>query len=175
MKKLVSGNGKFEKQKPPYLRIILSLLIGMALTVVVLLNVFTHIFSVVQYYGDGMQPSLQDRQVLIVLQTQKVEQGDVVAFYYNNKVLVRRIICGGGTSIEISDEGTVTVDGYPLEEPYVTQPALGQSNISYPHTVPHEEYFVMGDNREIAMDSRLEEIGTIPADRIIGKVMAVFG
>lgn len=175
MKKLFSRKGKYEKQKPPYLRIVLSLLVGVALAVVVLLNVFTHIFSVVQYYGDSMQPRLQDRQILIVLQTQNVEQGDVVAFYYNNKVLVRRIICGGGTSIEIDTQGLVTVDGAALEEPYLSQPALGQSNIDYPYTVPHEEFFVMGDNRQVAMDSRLEEIGTIPADRIIGKVVFAFG
>lgn len=175
MKKLFSRKGKYEKQKPPYLRIVLSLLAGVALAVVVLLNVFTHIFSVVQYYGDGMQPRLQDRQILIVLQTQNVKQGDVVAFYYNNKVLVRRIICGGGTSIEINTQGVVTVDGAALEEPYLSQPALGQSNIDYPYTVPHEEFFVMGDNRQISMDSRLEEIGTIPADRIIGKVVFAFG
>ena len=175
MKKLVSGKGKYEKQKPPYLRIVLSLLVGVALAVVVLLNVFTHIFSVVQYYGDGMQPRLQDRQILVILQTQDVEHCDLVAFYYNNKVLVRRIICGGGTSIEIDNKGAVSIDGTPLEESYVAQPALGQSNISYPFTIPHEEYFVMGDNRQISMDSRLEEIGTIPADRIIGKVVFAFG
>lgn len=175
MKKLISGKGKHVKPTPPYLRIFLTLAVAVALVVVVLLNVFTHVFSVVQYYGDGMQPRLQDRQILLVLQTKKVEPGDVVAFYYNNKVLVRRIICGGGTSIEIDAHGAVKVDGTALEEPYLSQPALGQSNISYPYTVPHEEFFVMGDNREIAMDSRLEEIGTIPADRIIGKVIFDFG
>ncbi len=175
MKKIVSYKGKYAKGSPPYLKIVMTLIVAAVLAVVVLLNVFTYIFSVVQYYGDGMEPQLHDRQILLVLQTTDVEPGDIAAFYYNNKVLVRRVICGGGTSIEIDETGMVTVDGAPLAEPYITQPALGQSNIDYPYTVPHEEIFVMGDNREIAMDSRLEEIGTIPADRIIGKVMFSFG
>lgn len=175
MKKLISGKGRHMKQKPPYLRIVLTLIASVALVVVVLLNVFTHIFSVVQYYGDSMEPRLHDRQILLVLKTQKVKPGDVVAFYYNNKILVRRVICGSGTSIEIDEHGQVTVDGTALDEPYLSQRALGQSNISYPFTVPHKEFFVMGDNREISMDSRLEEIGTIPADRIIGKVILDFG
>lgn len=163
------------KPKIPYLRIALTIVACIALTVVVLLNVFTHVFSVVRYYGSGMEPALQDRQVLLVLKTDQVEQGDIAAFYYNNKVLVRRVIAAGGTSLEISDAGVVTVDGMTLAEDYVEDPTFGQCNISFPYTVPYNSFFVMGDNRGIAMDSRLEEIGTIPRGRILGKVIFVFG
>ncbi len=175
MKKLVSNHGKYMKANAPYMRIVLSLLVGVALTVVVLLNVFTHIFSVVRYYGSGMEPQLQDRQVLLVLRTERVERGDVVAFYYNNKVLVRRIIADGGTSLEMDENGKIKVDGMPLSEPYVSETSPGQCNISFPYTIPHDEFFVMGDNRPIAMDSRLKEIGTIPGNRILGKVILNFG
>lgn len=163
------------KPKIPYVRIALTIVACIALTVVVLLNVFTHIFSVVRYYGSGMEPALQDRQVLLVLKTDQVEQGDITAFYYNNKVLVRRVIAAGGTSLEISDAGVVTVDGMTLAEDYVEDLSFGQCNISFPYTVPYNSFFVMGDNRGIAMDSRLEEIGTIPRGRILGKVIFVFG
>ena len=118
---------------------------------------------------------LRKRQVLLVLKTDQVEQGDIAAFYYNNKVLVRRVIAAGGTSLEISDAGVVTVDGMALAEDYVEDPTFGQCNISFPYTVPYNSFFVMGDNRGIAMDSRLEEIGTIPRGRILGKVIFVFG
>jgi len=175
VQKLVSNYGRHMKPKIPYLRIALTIVACIALTVVVLLNVFTHIFSVVRYYGSGMEPALQDRQVLLVLKTDQVEQGDIAAFYYNNKVLVRRVIAAGGTSLEISDAGVVTVDGMALAEDYVEDPTVGQCNISFPYTVPYNSFFVMGDNRGIAMDSRLEEIGTIPRGRILGKVIFVFG
>ena len=175
MKKWFSKNGKYEKKRPNYLRLVLTLVVCVALAVVVLLNLFTHVFSVVQYYGDAMSPELEDRQYLLVQKTDKVKQGDVIAFYYNNKILVRRVIAQGGTSVEIDEQGNVKIDGVALEEPYVVSSSPGQCNISFPYTVAHEEFFVMGDNRAIAMDSRLQEIGTIPKNRVIGKVLFSIG
>lgn len=154
-------------------------LLRMALLVLVvgvlLLNLFTHVFSVVHYYGQSMEPSLEDRQILLVHKTDKVSRGDTIAFYFNNKVLVRRIIAEGGASIEIEADGRVMVDGNTLNEPYVAEGALGQCNINFPYTVPVEEFFVMGDNRPIAMDSRLKEIGTVPRTRVLGKVLLALG
>ena len=175
MQKRGSDRVNHMKEKTPYLRIAATIVVCIALTVVVLLNVFTHVFSVVRYYGDGMEPNLKDRQVLLVLKTDQVNPGDMAAFYYNNKVLVRRVIAGSGASLEISDGGTVKIDGIVQEEPYILEPSLGQCNISFPYTVPNDEFFVMGDNRAIAMDSRLEEIGTIPRGRMIGKILFVIG
>ena len=141
---------------------------------VLLLNVFTHIFQIVSYNGTGMEPSLTGGQTLVIQRTQKVEEGDVIAFYYNNQILVRRVICAGGKQIEIDGQGAVSVNGNPLEEPYLKNAALGQCNLTFPYHVRTGTVFVMGDNRIEAMDSRLEEIGTVPEDRIIGKVIFQF-
>jgi len=175
MWKLYSHKKKEERPARSPVTMLLTLLVAAALVVVVLVNIFTHVFSVVQYFGDSMEPGLSDRQVLLVLKTDKVARGDVAAFYYNNKVLVRRRIADGGTSLEIDETGTVIVDGERLSEPYVETPSRGQCNISFPYTIPHDEYFMMGDNRIVAMDSRLAEIGTIPSDRVIGKVVFSIG
>lgn len=141
--------------------------------ILVLLNLFTHVFMVVRYYGDGMEPTLSDRQILILLKTDDVKQGDITAFYYNNKVLVRRVICEGGRAVSIDEGGKVYINDELLKEPYVEQPSMGQCNIGFPYNVSVGQFFMMGDNRSVAMDSRLTEIGTIPADRIIGKVIFV--
>lgn len=141
---------------------------------VLLLNVFTHIFQVVSYNGSGMEPGLRGGQTLVLFKTQKVREGDVIAFYYNNQVLVRRVVATGGKQLEIDNQGTVSVDGKPLEEPYLKNKTLGQCNLTFPYHVRTGTVFVMGDNREEAMDSRLEEIGTVPQDRIIGKVIMQF-
>jgi len=141
---------------------------------VLLLNVFTHIFQIVNYNGTGMEPELQGGQTLVIRKTQKVEKGDVIAFYYNNQILVRRVIATGGEQIEIDEQGAVSVGGKPLEEPYLKNATLGQCNIAFPYPVRTGTVFVMGDNRQEAMDSRLEEIGTVPEDRIIGKVIFNF-
>lgn len=140
----------------------------------ILLNLFTHVLAVVRYYGDGMEPTLSGGQYLVLLRTQDVEQNDVVAFYYNNKLLVRRIIGEGGQQISISRNGTVSLNNQPLDEPYLLAPSFGQCNLTFPFYIPPNEFFVLGDNRAISMDSRLAEIGTIPSERILGKLLFAF-
>ena len=154
---------------------LLRLLLLVVVVIVLALNLFTHVFSVVHYYGESMEPALHDRQILVVHKTDKVGNGDIVAFYYNNKVLVRRVIAEGGSSVEIEADGRVIIDGNVLSEDYVAEATLGQCNISFPYTIPVEEFFVMGDNRPISMDSRLKEIGTVPQSRIMGKVLFALG
>lgn len=156
------------------LRYLLKWLAAAVLLAVLLLNLFTHVFQIVRYNGTGMEPGLQGGQMLMILKTQKVQQGDVIAFYYNNQILIRRLICPGGDQIEIDEHGVVSVNGVIIDEPYLKNTTLGQSNITYPYHVRTGTVFVMGDNREEAMDSRLEEIGAVPEDRIIGKVIFKF-
>lgn len=171
MSKLFSSRGRQAKPSPPYGKIALRVAISLTIAVLLLLNLFTYLLTVVNYYGEGMEPELHSGQVLVISRTAEVSEGDVIAFYYNNKVLVRRVVCSGGKQISIAEDGLVSINGQPLSEDYVSQPSLGQCNISFPFYVPADNFFVMGDDRLIAMDSRLSEIGTVPEDRIIGKVL----
>lgn len=138
---------------------------------IVLLNLFTYQFAVVRYYGDGMAPALENGQLLLLRRTSRARQGDVIAFYYNNRLLVRRVVAAGGTQVSVDSDGVVTVNGAALEELYLTERSAGQCSQEFPCFVPPDSFFVMGDNRTEAMDSRLKEIGTVPADRILGKVL----
>lgn len=177
-KNLQQGSKKSSQEKNTGLKQVLSHLwkwiVATTLLAVLLLNVFTHILQIVSYNGSGMEPSLQGGQTLVILKTQDVQEGDIIAFYYNNQVLVRRVICEGGKQLEIDSNGVVSVNSTVLTEPYVQDPTPGQCNITFPYHVRTGTVFVMGDNRAEAMDSRLEEIGTIPTDRIIGKVIFKF-
>ena len=171
-KHLAAGSEKQNRQA--YAKTALTLISVLLVTAIVLLNVFTYVLNVVRYYGDGMEPTLHSGQVLLVLKTHRVSQGDVIAFYYNNKVLVRRVTCMGGEQVSIEKDGTVSVSGTELEEPYLEKKSIGQCNLEFPYYVPPNTVFVMGDNRDVAMDSRLDEIGPISLDRVIGKVLLVF-
>ena len=155
------------------LGIIFRVIIGVVLAAVLLLNIFTYVFSVVNYYGDSMEPTLSGGQTLVIYRTAKIEEGDLIAFYYNNKVIVRRVICTGDKQISIADDGVVSINGEVIMEDYVQELSLGQCDISFPYSVPGGRYFVMGDNRSESMDSRLEIIGAISPDRIIGKILFV--
>ena len=175
MRKHISKKGKRELPSPAYGKTAVRIVVASSVGIIILLNLFSHVFSVVRYYGNGMEPSLQDRQILVIHKTAQIEEGNIIAYYFNNKVLVRRIICEGGKSIAIDETGAVQINGKPLDEPYVEEFSLGQCNITFPYTVSVGQYFVMGDNRSIAMDSRLSEIGPVSADRILGKIIYIIG
>lgn len=145
--------------------------IGLLVVLLLLLNVLTRVISVVRYYGDGMAPTLESGQLLVIDRLGDVSEGDVIAFYYNNRVLVRRVIGTGGKTLSISENGTVSLNGETLEEPYVAERSRGQCDISFPYSIPYDHVFVMGDARSVSMDSRLRAIGTIPTENIIGKVI----
>jgi signal peptidase I len=149
---------------------IILLLIG----AILLVNLFTHVLLVVRYSGNAMEPSLRSGQTLVVQRTRQVQEGDIIVFYFNNQILIRRVICAGGKQIQVNQDGTVLVNMQQVEEPYVQEPSIGQCNLSFPFHVRTGCVFVMGDNRAISMDSRLEEIGPIPLDRVIGKVLFAF-
>lgn len=151
----------------PTLKIVLVIVIVISL----LMNLFTFVIPVVKYYGTSMSPTLQDGQILVVNKLAKVKQGDIIAFYYNDKVLVRRVIAEGNQQVSIDIFGEIKVDGQELEEHYVTNKTYGQCNLEFPYYVPTASYFVVGDNRVESMDSRLEEIGTVTEDRLVGKVI----
>ena len=149
----------------------LKIVLIIIVTASLLLNLYTFIMPVVKYYGNSMAPTLEDGQILIVNKMAEIKSGDIIAFYYNNKVIVRRVVATGNNQVSIDVFGTVSVNGKELDEPYIENKTLGQSNLDFPYNVPTNSYFVLGDNRDIAMDSRLSEIGVVTEDRLLGKVV----
>lgn len=126
---------------------------------------------IIPVYGDAMEPTYQKDDILAAMQTGDYAPGDVIAFYHNNTIHVRRIIAGPGSVVELDENGQVTVDGAILDEPYLAENAMGQCDIALPYTVPDGAYFVMGDNRAQSIDSRSSVMGCVSADRIVGKVI----
>lgn len=160
------------KRKQRFAKMVVSKsLLGVVIAAIILLNIFTHVLQIVHYSGNSMEPNIHNRQTLLLLKTQDVQQGDVIAFYFNNQILVRRVICTGGNQISIESDGTVSINAEPIREDYLEVLSIGQCNITFPYRVQEDYYFVMGDNRAISMDSRLSEIGPVPKDRVIGRVL----
>lgn len=126
---------------------------------------------VLQIYGNSMTPTLQDGQIIFTVKTSDFELGDIIAFYYNNKILVKRVICGPGDWIDISEDGTVYVNDVRMEEPYLAEQALGDCNIDLPFQVPDGRFFVMGDHRSTSVDSRNTAVGCVSQEQIVGKIV----
>ncbi len=123
--------------------------------------------------GHNMEPGFQTGDIILLQKTSKVEKGDVCAFYFNNKLLLRRIIAREGDKVEIDEHGYVKVNDEILEEnDYISEHALGQCDIEFPFVVSAGQYFVLGDNRDYALDSRATNFGCIAQDEIYGKPLA---
>ena len=116
-------------------------------------------------------PTLQDGEMVIFVTTGKIKSGDVVAFRYNNQVLIKRVIAVAGDLIDISEDGTVYINGVERVEPYINEKSLGECDIVFPVQVPDSQYFVMGDFRRVSLDSRSDTIGMVRRDRMIGKAL----
>ena len=126
---------------------------------------------VLQIYGSSMTPTLQDGEIIFSVKTSEFDPGEIVAFYYNNKILVKRVICGPGDWIDIDEDGTVYVNEVRLEEPYLTEKTLGDCNIDLPFQVPDGKVFVMGDHRSTSVDSRNTAVGCVAQEQIVGKII----
>ncbi|MDY4968709.1 MAG: signal peptidase I [Lachnospiraceae bacterium] len=126
---------------------------------------------VLQIYGNSMTPTLQDGEIIFTIKTSEFKPGDVVSFYYNNKILIKRVIAGSGEWVDIDEDGTVYVNGKPLDEPYLEERAFGECDIELPYQVPDGRIFVMGDHRSTSVDSRNTSVGCVAQEQIVGKIL----
>ena len=132
--------------------------------------VATLLMPVLQIYGSSMTPTLVDGDIVLSIKTSKFAPGDVVAFYYNNKILVKRVIAVSGDWVDITEDGDVYVNSKKLEEPYLEEKALGSCNIELPYQVPESRIFVMGDHRSVSVDSRNTAVGPVAEEQIVGRL-----
>ena len=125
---------------------------------------------VLRIYGTSMTPTLQDGEICFTVKTANFDQGDVIAFYYNNKILVKRVIAQAGDWVDIDEDGTVCVNDEILNEPYLEEKALGDTDMTFPYQVPEGRVFVMGDHRATSVDSRNSAIGCVSQEQIVGRI-----
>ena len=129
------------------------------------------LLSVLRIYGTSMDPTLSEGDIVIFVKSSSFETGEVVAFYYNNKILVKRVIAHPGDWVDINDKGIVFVNDQKLSEPYVSEFSLGDCDIELPYQVPESRLFVMGDHRDVSVDSRNTSVGCVAEEQIVGKIV----
>lgn len=149
------------------LRSTVSVLVVVAAVAVLITTLF---LPILQISGDSMYPTLTHNEIVVLLKTRDYQRGDLIGFYYQGKILLKRVIALPEDEVVIDSDGNVYVNAQLLEEPYVTDKSLGDCDLEFPYKVPGTGYFVMGDRRSNSVDSRNSMVGTVSQEDIIGKV-----
>ena len=162
---------KREKYKARSGKVFRSTVVTLIVVAAVAVLVATVWMPVLQIYGSSMTPTLEEGDIVISLKGSDFQQGDLIAFYYGNKILVKRYIAGPGQWVNIDENGNVFVDGIMLDEPYIEEKSRGQCDLIFPYQVPDSRYFCMGDKRSTSVDSRSSTIGCVAEEQIVGKIV----
>ena len=159
---------RYQQRYRRTLRSTIAILIVVAALAVLVATLW---MPVLRIYGSSMAPTLENGQIVVSVKSTRFESGDLIAFYHGNKLLIKRCIANSGDYVDIDEDGNVSVNGAPLEEPYLSEKAYGQTDIELPYQVPDQRRFVMGDNRSASIDSRSTVVGCITEEQIVGKIV----
>lgn len=158
-----------KKEKRRMMNGILVALLAVAAAAVLISVLFMPVLKVT---GSSMEPTMSDGQYALCISAGRFKTGDVIAFYFNNKILLKRVIAGAGDFVDITDDGTVYVNNKAISEPYLTDKSKGEdTDIEFPYQVPENKLFVMGDHRSTSIDSRNSNVGCISESDIVGRVI----
>lgn len=170
-----------ESYRKRYNRVLRSTVYTLIMVAAAAVLVATLYLPVLRIYGTSMSPTTTDGDIVVTVKGSHFNRGDIIAFWFNNKILVKRVIAQAGEWVDIDEDGLVYVNGELLEEPYLTERALGECDIELPYQVPDGRIFVMGDHRSTSADSRSTAVGCVSEEQIVGRLvfrvwpMGVFG
>lgn len=159
---------KYKRHYAGVLRSTIYILITVAAAAVLIATLF---LPVLRIYGSSMTPSLTEKDIVVSIKGMDYKRGDVVSFYYNNKILVKRVIALPGEYVDIDRNGNIYVNDKLLDEPYVKEKAFGECNIDLPYQVPDDRIFVCGDHRATSIDSRNTSVGCVAEEQVVGKIV----
>lgn len=161
---------KRERYRSTYWRVLKSTAFSLLVVAAAAVIIAVLLMPVLQISGSSMTDTLNDGDIVIAITGSSYGRGDVVAFYYNNNILIKRVIAMSGDWVDIDEDGNVSVNGIVLDEPYVSEKALGDCNITLPYQVPENRCFLMGDHRSTSIDSRNTAVGCVANDMVVGRL-----
>lgn len=159
------------RYKSRYRSVLRSTIYSLITVAAIAVLITTLWFPVLRVYGNSMTPTLQNGEIIFTVKVSEFEPGDIISFYYNNKILIKRVIARSGEWVNMDADGNVYVNETLLDEPYLDEKAFGDCNIELPYQVPEGRVFVMGDQRSTSVDSRNSAVGCVAQEQIVGKIL----
>ena len=160
-----------ERYRRSYVMVLRSTIYTMVTVAAIAVLIAVLFLPVLRIYGSSMNPTLDEGNIVVSLKGSEFKTGDIIAFSYNNKIRVKRVIANTGDWVDIDEDGNVYVNGEKLDEPYLKDKAFGETDIKLPYQVPDKRIFVMGDNRSVSVDSRNTSVGCVAEEQIVGKIV----
>lgn len=167
----LEGELKRVRYKSRYRSVLRSTIYSLITVAAITVLITTLWFPVLRVYGNSMTPTLQNGEIIFTVKMSEFEPGDIISFYYNNKILIKRVIARSGEWVNMDADGNVYVNETLLDEPYLDEKAFGDCNIELPYQVPEGRVFVMGDQRSTSVDSRNSAVGCVAQEQIVGKIL----
>ena len=167
----LEGELKRVRYKSRYRSVLRSTIYSLITVAAIAVLITTLWFPVLRVYGNSMTPTLQNGEIIFTVKASEFEPGDIISFYYNNKILIKRVIARSGEWVNMDADGNVYVNETLLDEPYLDEKAFGDCNIELPYQVPEGRVFVMGDQRSTSVDSRNSAVGCVAQEQIVGKIL----
>ena len=152
-------------------RVLINTIYSLVVVAAIAVLVAVLLLPILRIYGHSMNDTLDEGDIVVSLKGSDFKTGDIIAFYYNNKILIKRVIGKAGDWVDIDQDGNVYVNGNLIDEPYLDDKAFGECNIELPYQVPESKVFVMGDNRSVSVDSRNTAVGCVAEEQIVGKIV----
>lgn len=160
-----------DENKHRFRRFVRSAAYAILIVAALAVLVSTFFLPVMKVYGRSMEPAVAENEIVVCVKQRQYRPGDIVALYFNNRIILRRVICVGGDQFDIDEAGNVFVNGEYYDEPYLIEKSYETTDIDLPFKVNEANYFIMADNRSFALDSRSIAVGTVTKEQIAGKVI----
>jgi len=159
------------KYKQRYRKLLKNSVYALLVVAAISVLIATLLLPVLEIHGNSMSPTLENGDIVLSIKTSALKRGDICCLYYNNHILVKRVIGLQGDVVNMDENGNVYVNGELLDEPYIVEKSIGDCDIAFPYTVPEQTVFVLGDNRDTSVDSRNSQLGAIALDELVGKIV----
>lgn len=157
--------------KHQYLKVVKDIVFTIIIVFAILIIISNTLITIVKTNVTSLSGKYKKNDIVLILNTDKIEIGDMIAFYHGNKILIKRVVAIENSIITIDSDGVVKVDEKNLDGKYPITSDGTKYDLDTPYQVPVDSWFVISDQENDYIDSRNMQIGCVTKENLIGKII----